>query len=31
MQVGQAWGMGLGPIIGQRVSERLADAGITIE
>lgn len=31
VQVGQAWGMGLGPIIGQRVSERLAHAGITVE
>jgi len=31
VQVGQAWGMGLGPIIGQRVSERLAQAGITVE
>lgn len=31
MQVGQAWGMGLGPIIGQRVSARLAAAGINIE
>lgn len=31
MQVGQSWGIGIGPIIGQRVSQRLAAAGIELD
>ena len=31
MEVGQAWGIAIGPLIGQRVSERLAREGIEID
>ena len=30
MQVGQSWGMAIGPVIGRRVSERLAAEGIEV-
>ena len=31
MQAGQSWGISLGPIIGERVSSRLLEAGISID
>lgn len=31
MQIGQSWGISIGPIIGQRVSQRLAAEGIEID